>query len=251
MQLTTEMPTDAVTRTAFGYVAVCSGTVTFSDIAMRKTSSATQTVVVPDLNLEITQYINPITTSPPTRAIKRSLFKRGQSSIYICPVPQTITVIEWVDCVATPISCNVCHVLDPTSAEPECTTDPPPPCSADPPPPCSTSTLTCISTTKSCPTCPGRVEDIILAESDHNNYKAKQPYSVCPGGLRICDIRWLGLWHESILRHRIWRQERSSAVRWRQWAATTTTSNGRRWQGSCNRDSHCGRRIRIFRNIGC
>jgi hypothetical protein len=165
--VTTGMSTDAATRTAFGYVAVGSGTVTFSDIAVRATSSA-----IPDLNLEITQYINPITTSPPRREIKRDLFKHGQVPIDICPVPKTITVIEWVDCVATPISCDVCPVLDPTSAEPDCTTTTPD-CTTDPPPPCSTSTPTCTSATKSCPTCPGGVEYIILAESDPNNYKTK------------------------------------------------------------------------------
>jgi hypothetical protein len=182
---TTVSATGAVTRTAQGYVSLGSASPTFSDIAVRATNSATQTVIVPDLNLQITQYINPITTSPPSKAkrhlFERDLVARGHVPVDVCPVPKTVTVIEWIDCKATPaVACNVC----PTTKSCDCeqgyewvvlaapTTTP---CSTTTPTPCST-------TTKACPTCRGGIEYIILAETEPDNYKKRRPCQVCPGG---------------------------------------------------------------------
>jgi hypothetical protein len=167
--VTTATPTDAVTRTAVGFVSLNSSMPTFTDIAIRATSSAVQTVIIPDLELEITQYINPIQTSPP-RKEKRDIAPRGQVPIDICPKPKTITVIEWIDCEATPIDCPVC----PTTATCDCEEGwkwimP-------------TSTDPCTTTTKTCPVCPGGIEYIILATAAPDIYKYKRPCDVCPGG---------------------------------------------------------------------
>jgi hypothetical protein len=191
--VTTVSATGAVTRTAQGYVSLGSASPTFSDVAVRATNSATQTVIVPDLNLQITQYINPITTSPPSKAkrhlFERDLVARGHVPVDVCPVPKTVTVIEWIDCKATPgVACNVCPttkscdceqgyewvVLAATPVDPPCTTTTPP---------CTTTTPTaCATTTKACPTCRGGIEYIILAETEPNNYKKRRPCPVCPGG---------------------------------------------------------------------
>ena len=171
--VTTATPTDAVTRTAQGFVSLSSGTPTFTDIAVRATSSAEQTVVIPDLNLQITQYINPIQTSPPTK-VKRDILVQNQAQNNICPKPKTVTVIEWIDCAATPIECDVCPTQEPCDvcddgwkwvvvATP--TNDP------------------CTTTSKTCPTCPGGIEYIILATAAPNTYKFSRPCPVCPGGV--------------------------------------------------------------------
>jgi hypothetical protein len=99
-------PTDSVTRTAEGYVSVDSATPTFTDINARFTTAATQTVIISELDMVITQYINPIQSVSPNK-IKRDLLQRGQP-IDVCPCPTTVTVIEWVDCEATPVPCDIC-----------------------------------------------------------------------------------------------------------------------------------------------
>ena len=179
--MTTATPTDAAVRTAEGFFSLPSGTPTFTDIADRETSFAVQTVIIPDLGLEITQYINPIETSPPTR-VKRDLLERGQVPMDVCPKPNTVTVIEWVDCAATSIQCDICPTTEPcdvcaggykwvVAATPTTT----PSCSITTPPSCST-------TTKSCPTCRGGIEYIIIGTPVPTNYKTMRPCPVCPGG---------------------------------------------------------------------
>jgi hypothetical protein len=173
----TATPTGAVTRTAEGFVSLSSGTPTFTDIVVKATSSAAQTVLIPDLEMEIIQYINPIQNST---AYKRSLSTRGQGPIDVCPKPKTITVIEWVDCKATPISCDVCPVKKPCDCEEgyEWVIEPTP-TSSDL---CTTTNDPCTTTTAACPTCPGGIEYIIIAIVEPSHYKYKRPCSVCPGG---------------------------------------------------------------------
>jgi hypothetical protein len=188
--VSTATPSGAVTRTAEGFVSVGTAYPTFTDIAVRATSSAVQTVIIPDLDLEIVQYINPIQSNS-----KRDLVERGQLPMDVCPKPKTVTVIEWVDCKATPIECDVCPtqqpcdceegyewVVVPTSTDPPCTTTTDP-CSTTTTDPCTTTTSDpCTTTTTACPTCPGGMEYIIIAIIEPDNYKYKRPCSVCPGG---------------------------------------------------------------------
>src|SRR5579859_2698367 len=150
--MTTATPTDAVVRTAEGFVSLPSGTPTFTDVANRATSSAVQTVFIPDLGLEITQYINPIETSPPTK-VKRDLLERGQVPMDVCPKPKTVTVIEWVDCAATSIECDVCPTTEPCDVCDQGYKWVVAPTTTDPP--CTSTTPTCSTTTKPCPTCRG------------------------------------------------------------------------------------------------
>lgn len=169
---TTATPTDAAIRTAEGFVSLPSGTPTFTDIADRATTAAVQTVVIPELALEITQYINPITTSPPTK-VKRDLLERGQVPMDVCPKPKTVTVIEWVDCAATSIACDICPTTEPCDV---CDNGYKWLVAATPTtPPCST-------TTKTCPTCRGGVEYVIIGTPVPTNYKFMRPCPVCPGG---------------------------------------------------------------------
>ena len=187
--VSTATPSGAVTRTAEGFVSMGTGYPTFTDIAVRATSSAVQTVTIPDLDLEIVQYINPIQSNS-----KREVVERGELPMDVCPKPKTFTVIEWVDCKATPIECDVCPTQQPCDCEqgyewvvpvstnPPCTTTTDP-CSTTTTDPCTTtSSDPCATTTTACPTCPGGVEYIILAIIEPDNYKYKRPCSVCPGG---------------------------------------------------------------------
>ena len=170
--VTTATPTDAVTRTAQGFVSLPTGMPKFTDIAVRATSSAEQTVLIPDLELEITQYINPIQTSSPAKQ-KRDVLVEKRAATDICPAPKTVTVIEWIDCAATPIDCPIC----PTTVACDVCDDGWKWVIATP-----TSTDPCTTTTKSCPVCPGGIEYIILATAVPDTYKYKRPCDVCPGG---------------------------------------------------------------------
>jgi hypothetical protein len=182
--ITTATPSTAVTRTAQGFVSLGSGTPTFTDIVARATVSAAQTVYIPDLDLEIQQYINPIQTTPPTKAkrdlFERQLLERGQVPVDQCSVPKTVTVIEWVDCAATSILCDVCptkkscDVCDGGYEWVVLATHTTPPCTTTTEDPCTT-------TTKTCPTCPGGIEYIIIGTAP-DTYKTKRPCPVCPGG---------------------------------------------------------------------
>jgi len=78
--VSTATPSGAVTRTAEGFVSMGTGYPTFTDIAVRATSSAVQTVTIPDLDLEIVQYINPIQSNS-----KREVLERGQLPMDVCP----------------------------------------------------------------------------------------------------------------------------------------------------------------------
>jgi hypothetical protein len=216
---TTSLTNDTTTKTAEGYILLNSTTPTFTDINIRATASAAETLFVPDLELEVTQYINPIQPSSVTAAANGRKARRGllerqptQMTMDICPIPRTVTVIEWVDCAATPsLSCtSIC----PTHTTSECqscrngiqyivaTTT----ATATPPSPCSSSkrkcptcpggweyiaiaspTPTCTTTKKTCPTCPGGYEYIILGTPTGNNY-TKRPCPTCSGGYEFVII---------------------------------------------------------------
>lgn len=169
---------DACTRTEEGYVCIDGTTYCFTEIAVKATSEATETIIIPDLQLEIEQTIcllptpappapppappsgkppipppmpasiPPPAPPPPYTLYKRELEQRGASPVDCCPVPKTVTVIEWVDCAATPIECDVCPITQTCDCEqgwewivPTSTsTDP---CTTTSDPPCTTTTDPC------------------------------------------------------------------------------------------------------------
>jgi hypothetical protein len=205
---TTSLSNDTVTKAAEGYVLLNSTTPTFTDINIRATSSAAETVIIPELELEVTQYINPITTTT-TAAGRKARRGLEQVTMAVCPVPKTVTVIEWVDCAATPsLSCSYC----PPHTTTECsscrhgiqyvvataTETPTSPCSSTKQkcPTCpggyeyiilASPTPECTTTKKNCPTCPGGHEYIILGTPTGDNY-TKRPCATCPGGYEFVII---------------------------------------------------------------
>jgi len=160
---------DPCTRTEEGYICIDETTHCFTGIAVRATTEAIETIIVPDLNLEIEQTIYllptppplspppplskkpPILTAPPPMIYNHhdELEARDRVPIDVCPVPKTITVIEWVDCAATPIRCDVCPLQRTRNCEAGFEWIIPTQTSADPctttsDPPCTTTTDPCI-----------------------------------------------------------------------------------------------------------
>jgi len=170
---------DNVTLTAEGYI-LGSTTEPYFAIEWRETQSAYDYLSFPSRNLEVTTYINPVPsgeqvtvipdetpvaqlkkrmlqkrapgpTPPPTplRKPRRDLRARDQIAVDICPVPKTVTVIEWIDCAASP-DISVCDVCPATTSSTPCDTSAP-------------STVTaCPLSTASCATCKYGYEVILL-----------------------------------------------------------------------------------------
>jgi hypothetical protein len=210
---------DTATRTAVGYLVMDdNSTVTFQNTEARATSTGLDIFHFPEIGLDFTTYINPLPssvsvtpynrkrdvaptpTAAPTRVNrkeKRELVdKRGQTPIDICPVPKTVTVIEWIDCAASPsmAHCDICPVTQLCK-------------SCDNGwqwiLPTSTQNTPCPTTTQACSSCKGGYEIILLGtpgpldppctkvicDSCQDGYKyivlASEP-SKCPTSTQVC-----------------------------------------------------------------
>ena len=210
---------DSTTRTAVGYLVMDdNSTVTFENTEARATSTGLDVFHFPEIGLDFTTYINPLLssvsvtpykrkrdvvptpTTPPTRVNRKErrdlVDKRGQAPIDICPVPKTVTVIEWIDCTASPsmANCDICPITqlcDSCDNGWEWIL------------PTSTQTTPCSTTTQACSTCKGGYEIILLGtpgpldppctkvmcDTCQHGYKyivlASEP-SKCPTSTQVC-----------------------------------------------------------------
>ena len=168
---------DSTTRTAVGYLEVDSSTITFENTEARATTTGFDVFQFPGLGLDFTTYINPLPTSvtvtpynrkrdtaptpttapkPANRKERRDLMdKRGQTPMDVCPVPKTVTVIEWVDCAVAPSAAN-CDICPVTQVCDSCENG------WQWIIPRSTQNTPCPTTTQSCSSCHGGYEIILL-----------------------------------------------------------------------------------------